>query len=390
MSPAQLPSESMTSESMTNVEPELRWLPMHLPDRLLAPGPGSLLIWQWLALPLIILLAWSLGYLLSRVSRRVLARLVARTAAQWDDALLARLGGPLTFAWTLVVTYLLLPRLDLRAPAELLVHRILGTGFFVGFFWALARSVDVVKQVMAESPWAKEHPGARALLPLGARVIRVLIFAIAVIAMLSELGYSVASLVAGLGIGGLALALAAQKTVENLFGTFSIGADQPFREGDFVRVEDLVGTVETIGLRSTRIRTLGRTIVSIPNGKLADMRLESFAPRDRIRLACTIGLIYGTTAAQMRTAILGIERVLREHPRIWPDTITVCFKALGESSLDIEVAAWFQTADWAEFLQIRQEVLLKLMEVVEHAGSSFAFPTRTVHVVREDGGAAAE
>jgi MscS family membrane protein len=201
-----------------------------------------------------------------------------------------------------------------------------------------------------------------------------------VVAVLSLLGYPVASLVAGLGIGGLAVALAAQKTVENLFGAFSIGVDQPFREGDFVKIEDFVGTVEAVGLRSSRFRTLDRTVITIPNGRLADMRLESFTARDRLRLATVIGLEYRTTAAQMRDVLEGFERVLRSHPRIWLDAVVVRFREFAASSLDIEIMAWFQTADWAEFQLIRQEILLQFMDVVERAGTSFAFPTQTVHI----------
>ncbi len=149
-----------------------------------------------------------------------------------------------------------------------------------------------------------------------------------------------------------------------------------------MKVEEFVGTVEEIGLRSTRIRTLDRTLISIPNGKLADMRLESFSARDRMRLAAMVGLVYDTTAAQMRQVLEGLERVLREHPRIWPDAVVVRFSALGASSLDIEVMAWFQTSDWGEFQLMRQDVLLSFMDVVEKAGTSFAFPTRTVHLVQ--------
>jgi MscS family membrane protein len=221
------------------------------------------------------------------------------------------------------------------------------------------------------------------LIPLGRRVVKVLVVAMAAIAILSELGYPVASLVAGLGIGGLALALAAQKTVENLFGAFSIGVDQPFREGDFVKIEDFVGTVEAVGLRSTQFRTLDRTLITIPNGRLADMRVESFAARDRIRLFCVLGLVYSTTPAQMRAILAELERLLRAHEKIWPDSLTVRFREFAASSLDIEIMAWFQTQDWNEFLAIRQELFLGFMDLVERAGSSFAFPTRTIHHVQE-------
>jgi MscS family membrane protein len=193
----------------------------------------------------------------------------------------------------------------------------------------------------------------------------------------------VASLLAGLGIGGIALALAAQKTVENLFGSVSIGVDQPFRVGDFVKIEDVVGTVETIGMRSTRVRTLDRTLVTFPNGKLADTRAETFAARDRIRLFANLGLSYATTSGQMRQVLAEIERALRGHPKIWPEGVSVRFNALRESWLEVEATAWFQTTDWNEFTGIRQELLLRFMEIVERSGTSLAFPTRTVHLVEE-------
>jgi MscS family membrane protein len=173
--------------------------------------------------------------------------------------------------------------------------------------------------------------------------------------------------------------------ISGLAGAVSLGIDQPFREGDFVRVEDFVGTVEAIGPRSTRIRTLDRTSITVPNGRLSDMRLESFAARDRMRLACTVGLVYGTSGAQMRAVLAGLEAVLRRQEKIWRDSVVVRFKELAASSLDIEVMAWFTTPDWGELQPIRQETLLQFMDVVDGAGTSFAFPTRTVHVVQGRG-----
>jgi MscS family membrane protein len=243
--------------------------------------------------------------------------------------------------------------------------------------------VDSAVESVRESRWGMIESSTRSLVQIGQRLAKAILAALVLVAVLAELGYPVAGLVAGLGIGGLALALAAQKTVENLFGSLALAVDRPFGVGDFVRIEDLVGTVEVVGLRSTRIRTLDRTLVTIPNGRLADMRLESFTARDRMRLACTIGLVYGTTLAQMRRVLDGLEEVLRSHPLIWPDAVVVRFKEFGASSLDMEVMAWFQTSQWPEFQLIRQEVLLRFMEVVERAGTSFAFPTRTIRVVDE-------
>jgi len=358
--------------------PPARWVVEHLPAALLREGPLGVVWWQWAALPALFVLASVIGWLLGRTARAAVARLATRTVTGWDDFILDRLGAPFTAALTLGVFAAGVPFLSLDPPAADGTLHAVHVGYFALLFWALWRLIDVGRQVLSQSIWARTSTSSRTLLPLGGRIAKVGVLAIGAIAVLSMLGYPVASLVAGLGLGGLALALAAQKTVENLFGAFSIGIDQPFREGDFVKIEDFVGTVEAIGLRSTRFRTLDRTIITIPNGKLADMRLESFAVRDRIRLAMTIGLVYDTTSAQMRQVLARVERALREHPKIWPDTVVVRFDALGASSLDIEVMAWFQTSDWGEFQLIRQNMLLDVMQIVEQAGTAFAFPTRTI------------
>jgi MscS family membrane protein len=362
---------------------EHRWALEFLPTSLLAPGPGELLWWQWLALPVLLIASWILGFILSRISASILTRLASRTKGDFDDVVLERLDGPLTLGWTIAVMYSLVPFLALYAPAEDLIHRLLKVGLYLVFFWSLMRIVDVMCQYLLGSKWAESHPASRSLIPLGGRLIKILIIVMAVIGMLSTLGFPVASLVAGLGVGGLAFALAAKSTVENLFGAFAMGVDQPIRVGDYVKVDDFTGTVESIGMRSTRIRTPDRTTVSMPNGRIADMKLETYATRDRFRLKTVLGVEYGATAEQMKEMLEGCERVLREHPRIWADNIIVRFSEFGASSLDIEVMCWFEVAGYNDFRQARQEVLLGFMAVVEKAGSSFAFPTRTVHLVSE-------
>ncbi|HWH51414.1 MAG TPA: mechanosensitive ion channel family protein [Gemmatimonadaceae bacterium] len=360
-----------------------RWLVDRLPASLLRAGPFDLLWWQWLAALPVILVAIAIGTVAGRLLKRGLLIATRRTDTLWDDIVLERLGPPLIGLCTFVSAAALVPLLGLYAPAQAIAYRGLRVSFAAVAFWAVWRLVDVGRQLIASSRWAAALPASRSLVPLGARVAKVVVAALGAVLILSTLGYPVASLVAGLGIGGLALALAAQKTVENLFGAFSIGIDQPFREGDFVKVDDFVGTVEAIGLRSTRFRTLDRTVVTLPNGRLADVRLETFSARDRLRLAAVVGLVYETTPAQMREVLAGFERVLRSQPKIWPDAVVVRFSAFAASSLDIEVMGWFTTSDWGEFQRIREAVLLQFMDVVSAAGSAFAFPTTTVHLVSD-------
>jgi MscS family membrane protein len=358
-----------------------RWFLEHLPAWAQRPGPYDLLIWQWLALPIVLLVAWAVGSLLGRLTRAIAARLVRRTSVQWDDHLLDRLGGPLRWLWTVLLLRAVIPLLGLYAPAERATSGLLRAALFLVFFWSLVRFIDVGAQAVMRSTWAAALPASRGLVPLGSRVAKAVVVVIAVISLLSTLGYPVASLIAGLGIGGIALALAAQKTVENLFGAFSIGVDQPFREGDTITVDGVVGTVEAVGLRSTRLRTVDRTVVTMPNGKVADARIESFAERDRIRFAHTVGLVYETSNAQMKEILAGFEKALRDHPRIFPEGVIVRFKGFGPHSLDIEVQCWFETRDYDAFRIYREEALLAFMVVVERAGSAFAFPTTTVHMV---------
>ncbi len=359
---------------------EERWIFDSLPEPLLRPGPFDILYWQYLALPLLVLFAWIAGRLLGYVTRKVIAKAVARTASKWDDELILKIGPPLTLAWGLGAFALLVPRLGLYEPARDTMQNVIRAGFLVALFWSGLRAIDVTKTYLMEAS-SPGRASARSLVPLGSQFLKLLVLSAAAVTILSELGYPVASLIAGLGIGGVAIALAAQKTVENLFGSVSIGVDQPFRVGDFVKVEDVVGTVETIGLRSTRIRTLDRTLVTLPNGKLADMRIESYTARDRFRLSAIIGLEYGTTAEQLRDVVKDLEAALREEPTFFEDAVMVVVKGFGASSIDIEVMAWFETGTWDDFVIVRQKLLLRFLEVVEKNGTSFAFPTQTVHVV---------
>jgi len=190
--------------------------------------------------------------------------------------------------------------------------------------------------------------------------------------VLSALGYPVASLLAGLGIGGLALALAAQKTGEHLFGSVAIGFDQPFQVGDLVKVDDQVGRVEAVGLRSTRIRTYDRTVISLPNGKLADMRTENFSARDRFRVHTTLGLAPTTDAATLRAVLTEVRALLEGHPKVAADAPWVSLLRVGALSIEVEVAAWFRTTDLEEFLAIRSEVLLGCLDVIERHRAQLA------------------
>lgn len=360
------------------------WLLDRLPAWLLRTGPRDLLVWQWIALPIVFFAAWGLGALLGHLTRWVVARGKSAPWERFNVQLRERLRGPLTLAWMLTLLYVAVPFLGLFKPADEFVRSFLRGAFYFALFWSISRSIESWGRAIAESPWANERSSAKALVPIGVRLAKIILLIVAVVVLISALGYPAASIVAGLGIGGLAVALAAQKTIENLLGAFTLGADEPFRVGDFVKIEDFLGTIEAIGLRSTRIRTLDRTLISIPNGRLSEMRIENLSSRDRFRLACHLTLSNATTEAQMRAVLAECHRALREHPKIWPDSITVRLQGFGDSAaLVIEVMAWFLVADYAGFQQVREEILLQFIAIVERAGASFAFPTRTIKLTTE-------
>jgi MscS family membrane protein len=351
-----------------------------IPEPLLGMGPWGLAYWQWIGSFAALAIAVIVGRLVGHLLGWVIGRITSRTAVAWDDLALARLGRPLRFIGCVVAARLLLPALELPAPVDEAVKGVLLAAFGLGIVWAVVRLVDAVIAQLTAAPWAVARPASRGLLALAGRTTKFVLVVLATIGLLGALGLPVGSLLAGVGIGGIALAFGAQQTVQNLFGAFALGVDQPLREGDLVRADGVLGTVEAVGLRSTRIRTPDRTIVSVPNGRLADSRIETFGLRDRCRLHTLLGVVYSTSSVQLREIIAGVERVLRAHPRTYRDELVVKLKRLGESALEIEVQAWFDGTVYEEFRVWRQDMLIAFIEVIEQAGSALAFPTRSVQV----------
>ena len=359
------------------------WVREHLPEALRRSGPLGLQWWQWLALLTLIPLAAVVGLLLARPTQAVLRRLVSRTDTELDDALVASARGPIVLLIGVATSALLLRWIALPGAAERVVRELQQAFGVVAVFWILLRVIGVLQSAMPSAEWTRSHPALRSLIPLGGRIARLLVFLAGLLTVIASFGYPIATILAGLGIGGIAVALGAQKSLEHFFGSVSIGVDQPFRVGDWVTVDGVEGEVEAIGLRSTRIRTLDRTVVSIPNGRLADMRAENVGERGRIRFRVEVGLEYSTTAAQVVAIRDGIEALLRAHALTWPVRVEVRLFRFAPSSIDIEAFCWVVTPEIDEFRRVREAHLLGIMRIVEQAGASFAFPTRTVHLRTE-------
>ena len=192
-------------------------------------------------------------------------------------------------------------------------------------------------------------------------------------------------IVAGLGVGGLAIALAAQPTMENLIGGLSLFADKPIRVGDLCRYGSEEGTVEAIGIRSTRIRGRDRTLTTMPNAVLSKMPLVSLSQRDQMLIQSVIGVRYETSPEQLRYLLVKIRETLLSHPRVYPELVRPRFVGFGDSSLNIELFAYVKTRHWTEFLAVREDVFLKVMDIVNESGTGFAFPSQTVYFGRDSG-----
>ncbi len=360
---------------------EDRWAYEHLPELLTREGPAQLMLWQLAALVALLAVGRLVGGLLGGVTRAGLRRLLPKETSKEDlDELDGLVRRPLALSYTFVAVDLARPLLVLAPGADEVVGRLLRAVLVVCLGWLTVRVVEAVSKALLRAAVGDDGAQRRSVVPLATTTAKIGAFLLVVAAVLAQLGYEATSIVAGVGIGGLGLALAAQKTVEHLFGSVSIGLDQPFKVGDLVKVEEVLGRVEHIGLRSTRIRTLDRTLVSYPNGKLADLRIESFEARDRLRLHVMLALTMSTTASQVREVCERVEGVLRAHPKLWPDDVLVRLRALGEWSLDVEVMAWFEMRDVNEFADLRAEMLLAMLQEIEAAGTRLAFPTRTVEL----------
>ena len=223
------------------------------------------------------------------------------------------------------------------------------------------------------------HGEIAAPLRLVRRVADVLVVAAAAIVTLRFFGVDPTAALAGLGIGGIAVALAAQKTLENVIGGLSIIFDKAVRVGDFIKVNDTLGTTDYIGLRSTRIRTLDRTILSIPNGQIANAGIETLSVRDKFWFHHFVGLRYVTTASQMREVVEQITKHLAGRESVEAESVRVRFLRFGPFSLDIELFAYVFANSWERFLEIQEELLLDVMTIVERAGAAIAMPSQTLY-----------
>ena len=346
---------------------------------------GGVPVGQWLALLLIALLGYALAW-------GVVHALQYGLRKSWRKATEEPIAGVIkafTLPLQLYLALFFFFEFSQRAGISIIVRQkfsaltvIMGLGVFLLLLWRL---IDVFGQFLQRRMIRHRHQAGLSAVLFLRRGAKLAVIAFGVIAILGTLGYDVTTGIAALGVGGLALALGAQKTVENFVGSVTLIADQPIRVGDFCKVGDTVGTVESIGMRSTRIRTNERTVVTIPNGDFSSQRIENYTHRDRIWFHPTFGVRCDTSPDQIRYLLVELRSILYAHPKIDPESARVRFVGVGDSSFNLEFFAYVLTRDFGEFLEVQEDLLLRMMDVVEASGSSFAFPSQTIYLGRDTG-----
>jgi len=345
----------------------------------------ELQLWQWIGLAVLAVLAYFVSWLVVRLVFAVSRRLAKHTENEIDDRLLAAVPAPARMLAALAIFALGLVALRLSGPAHRVLVSALRALSIVSIIWLVLRAVDVFSAASQKRLEAADRRAVGAVIPLARRTLKAFLLAVAGIGVLQNLGIEVTGLLAGLGLSGLVLALAAQKSVANLFGGVTLVTDQPVREGDFCAFGGKTGTVERIGLRSTQLRTADRTLITVPNSEFAEMQLENFAARDRVKLATVLGLRYETTPDQLRVVLAELRKLLLAHPKLSNDPARVRFGGFGAHSLDVEIFTYVLTRDYNEFLAVREDLYLRIMDVVKAAGSGLAFPSQTLYLGRDGG-----
>lgn len=357
------------------------WIEAALPEAIAGQEWMGIEVWRILAALILFPLAAGVAWLVSWIALKIVTTAARHTRTSVDDALAALLAGPL---W-LFAAVLLFHAGMLFVGFPLLVRQRIGQFELVlgvlAICWFLLRLVDFASAQTRQVLVRTNRVAAISVVPLGRRIVKIAVLIVGVLAILDNAGFDLKAVLTGLGVGGIAIALAAQRTLENVFGGVAIVIDQPVRVGDFCKFAESVGTVEDIGLRSTRVRTLDRTIISVPNGHLSTVSIENFGPREKLWFHPVLRLRLDSTAEQVRQVLDNIGAVLGGHPKLEKGA-RVRFVGFAPDAINLEVFAYVATADYDEFLAIQEDLLFKMMAIVTEAGTSLAPPTQTNFITR--------
>ena len=357
---------------------EARQVETRLPAWAVKHQFAGMAVWQWLALILLIPLATGASWLLL-VVLQIPVRWWARKHGHTELESRSVSGA----AWLLVGTaihrvgaaYIGMPLLQRHY-----YFQVTTVAVTIGANWILWRVVRWFLHGVRNRALARGHGGTGSLMLLGERLIKAAIFVMAIFFVLGVLGFNLTTALAGVGIGTLAVGFGAQQTIANLFGGVSVLGDEVIRVGDVCKFGDRTGTVEDIGLRSTRVRTEERTLLAIPNGTVATINVENLSRREKMLFKAVLGLHLDTSSDQLRTIMAQMKRVLEENKKIESTSIRVRLIEISSTALNVELNCYVLTQDFNEFAAVREQVLLDVMSLVEGSPTTLASPSQTLYL----------
>ena len=356
------------------------WLIQLLPEAFHRSFLG-LALWQYVGLFLLLLV----GLVLRKISDFFLDRALTRVV-RTTPWLQKKAKRSLTFVkpagFLVMVGFFYFTHSNLQLPisVSLGVSVLLELLIAVGVIWFVFGLIDLLSDYLVRATAKTESKLDDQLVPLLRKAMKVFVFIMAAVTIVQNYGYSVTSFLAGLGVGGIALALAAKDTLANFFGSITIFADKPFQVGDWVVIGEVEGTVEEVGFRSTRIRTFYNSLVTVPNSKLTDTSIDNMGLRHYRRIKEVLGLTYSTTSDQMHAFVEGIRAIIVANKYMRKDFYEIHFNGYGDYSLNVLVYCFLRVDNWSEELREKHNFFLEILRLAERVGVEFAFPTQTVHV----------
>ena len=342
----------------------------------------SLPLYRWIGIIVSIALALLLASVVTRALIALLRSSLRRMRGQENDRYLVLLTRPMRLVF-LALAIRVLAHFATSVLARTFWTNVSVVVAIAGFSWLLIQFSDIVSDFSSRQLLRMQATDQIAVLALGRRLFKILVLFVAIVLLLHGAGVNVSAMLAGLGIGGIAVAFAAQKTLEDLFGGVTIIMRKAIRVGDFCQLADQLGTIEDIGLGSTRVRTLNNTVVSIPNSKVSQMSLENYSMRQKIWFHHVFGLRSDTSADQMRQLISQTTELLRSDGRVEKESARIRLIQFGASSLQVEIFAYVKTTDYTTFVEIQEDLLLRIMDLIAASGTSIAMPSQITYIDRD-------
>ena len=332
---------------------------------------------KWFIMFCVAVVSWLGFYVLARILLRLFVSPENPTYPLWRKVL----TGPVVAVGLLVTTGFAVLQLGAGALAqEIMKAQTFNTIVFIWFSWTI---INLVKKHKQEKLTAQGRPGAAKLIQPMTSLIKMVILLFGSLFWLNNIGVNISTVLAGLGVGGLALALALQKPIEDMMGALTLFSQAPIRVGDFCRYGQITGIVEDIGLRSTLIRTLTNTLVHVPNARIAHVEIENYSKRTKIRYWPTLRLRYDTTPGQLRTVMGNILEMLEQHEDVYDDPLRVRFTDFDEDAILVKIHSFMKTTDFPESLGIAEDLNFRVMEIVHAAGAKFALPGKSIYMEGE-------